>query len=279
MVALCCLVLTSRFRVNAQLSPDYYSTTCPNLRAIVRRVIVNAAQSNPRIFASLLRLHFHDCFVLGCDASILLDATPNMESEQDALANKNSIRGLNVISQIKTEVEKACPKTVSCADILALSAQISTTQSGGPFWNVTLGRLDGLVANQSRANQNLPGFFFTLPQLKATFSRHGLNATDLVALSGAHTFGRGHCSQIRGRLYNFRNTGKPDPSLNTTYLTTLRTICPNDKSNPGNIINLDVSTLIDSTTNTSRILKFTKDCFEVIKSCSQQPVQTPLLAL
>ena len=47
-------------------------------------------------------------------------------SEQQALPNNNSIRGLDVVNQIKTAVENACPGVVSCADILALAAEIST---------------------------------------------------------------------------------------------------------------------------------------------------------
>jgi hypothetical protein len=47
-------------------------------------------------------------------------------SEQGAFPNNNSIRGLDVVNRIKTAVESACPNTVSCADILALAAQISS---------------------------------------------------------------------------------------------------------------------------------------------------------
>jgi len=47
-------------------------------------------------------------------------------SEQSAVPNNNSIRGLDVVNQIKTAVENACPGIVSCADILALAAQISS---------------------------------------------------------------------------------------------------------------------------------------------------------
>ncbi|MED6119427.1 hypothetical protein PIB30_011792 [Stylosanthes scabra] len=227
---------------NSQLSTTFYSETCPHLFSIVFFVIANASITDQRIGASLLRLHFHDCFVQGCDASILLNNTATIVSEQDALPNINSIRGLDVVNKIKTAVEADCPNTVSCADILALAAQISVSLGGGPQWSVPLGRRDSLTANQTLANLNLPPPFATLPQLKDFFSRQGLDTTDLVALSGAHTIGRAHCRNFVNRLYNFNNTGNPDPTLNTSYLQTLRTICPQDGSGDNNLTNLDVTT-------------------------------------
>jgi hypothetical protein len=59
----------------------------------------------------------------GCDASILLDETPSIQSEKTALGNLNSARGYNVIDKAKTEVEKICPGVVSCADIIAVAAR------------------------------------------------------------------------------------------------------------------------------------------------------------
>jgi peroxidase len=60
-------------------------------------------------------------------------------------------------------------------------------------------------------------------------------------ISGAHTIGRGQCQFFVNRLYNFSNTGNPDPTLNTTYLQTLRSICPNN--GPGTTLaNLDLTT-------------------------------------
>jgi len=66
-------------------------------------------------------------FVLkkGCDASILLDNTTSFRTEKDAFGNANSARGFDVIDKMKAAVEKACPKTVSCADLLAIAAQES----------------------------------------------------------------------------------------------------------------------------------------------------------
>lgn len=63
------------------------------------------------------------CCVQGCDGSILLDDTATFTGEQNALPNRNSARGFEVIDAIKTRVEAACANTVSCADILALAAR------------------------------------------------------------------------------------------------------------------------------------------------------------
>jgi len=47
----------------ADLCTDFYSCTCPNLLTIVKKGVVQAIQREARMGASLLRLHFHDCFV------------------------------------------------------------------------------------------------------------------------------------------------------------------------------------------------------------------------
>lgn len=62
----------------------------------------------------------------GCDASVLLDSTGTLISEKRSNPNRNSARGFEVIEQIKSAVEKECPQTVSCADIMALAARDST---------------------------------------------------------------------------------------------------------------------------------------------------------
>ncbi|XP_077230259.1 peroxidase A2-like isoform X1 [Tasmannia lanceolata] len=226
---------------NSQLSATFYSTTCPNVTSIVSNVIQQALQSDTRIAASLLRLHFHDCFVDGCDGSILLDNSSTIVTEKDAGPNSNSVRGFGVVDNIKTAVENSCAGVVSCADILAIAAQVSVTLSGGPTWNALLGRRDSTTANLAGANTNLPSPFASLSNITAKFSAVGLDTTDLVALSGGHTFGRAKCSSFSSRLYNFSGTGSPDPTLNSTYLATLQQTCPQNGSS-NTLTNFDPTT-------------------------------------
>ena len=217
------VILSLFLVVDCQLTPDFYSQTCPNLSRIVRREVINAVKAETRMAASLIRLHFHDCFVNGCDGSLLLDAS---DGEKFALPNVNSVRGFDVIDSIKTAVESTCSGIVSCADILTLAARDSVLLSGGPYWRVPLGRRDGLVANQTGANSNLPSPFESLDSIISKFESVGLNVTDVVSLSGAHTFGQAKCSLFSNRLFDFNGTGAPDATLDLSLLSDLQTLCP-----------------------------------------------------
>lgn len=62
-----------------------------------------------------------------------------------------------------------------------------------------------------------------------------------VSILGAHTFGKGRCFLFVNRLYDFNNTGKPDPTLNIDYLKELRKLCPQNGTGT-NLVNLDPTT-------------------------------------
>lgn len=212
--------------INAQLTTTFYETSCPNVNNIVFGVVQKAIINETRMAASLLRLHFHDCFVNGCDGSVMLDDNATFTGEHMALPNNNSIRGLNVIDAAKAALENQCNQTVSCADILAIAARTSVFLSGGPFWQVLLGRRDSTTANQSAANEHLPFPTDTLDKIISKFEAVGLNTTDVVALSGGHTIGRARCVTFNNRLFDFNNTGSPDSTISPTFLTDLQTLCP-----------------------------------------------------
>ncbi|XP_068662747.1 peroxidase N-like [Aristolochia californica] len=227
-ICLCCWVVASvllcfSITATAQLSTTFYDTTCPKALQIVRREVKSALKNEMRMGASLMRLHFHDCFVNGCDGSVLLDGN---DTEKLAVPNRNSARGFEVLDTIKNAVENECSGVVSCADILAIAARDSVLLSGGPSWKVPLGRRDGLVANQSGANNGLPTPFETIPQIAAKFAAVGLNITDVVSLSGGHTIGLARCATFSSRLFNFSGTGAADTTLETNMATDLQRLCP-----------------------------------------------------
>ncbi|CAL9202053.1 unnamed protein product [Musa hybrid cultivar] len=217
--------------LHGQLSPSFYATTCPNLQTIVRSVMAQAVSQEPRMGASILRLFFHDCFVNGCDASILLDDTANFTGEKNAAPNANSVRGYEVIDAIKTRVEAACNATVSCADIVALAARDGVYLLGGPTWAVPLGRRDARTASQDAANSNLPGPFSSLATLISMFDAKGLSAQDMTALSGAHTIGMARCGLFRSRIFN-------DANVNASFAAERKLTCP-ATGGDGNLAPLD----------------------------------------
>lgn len=63
--------------------------------------------------------------VQGCDASDLLDDTETLKGEKTAAPNLKSLRGFDVVDDIKSRLENVCPGVFSCADILAVAARDS----------------------------------------------------------------------------------------------------------------------------------------------------------
>lgn len=221
-------LLFACFSCKAQLSPTFYATICPRLQTIVRTTMASTVNSQPRLAASILRLFFHDCFVNGCDASILLDDTSTFTGEKNARPNRNSARGFEVIDTIKTRVEAVCNATVSCADILAVAARDGVSLLGGASWTVALGRRDARTASQSAANSQIPGPSSSLSILTSMFSAKGLTANEMVALSGGHTIGLAQCVNFRAHIYNDTNI---DPSFRTTRQANCPATPPNGDTN------------------------------------------------
>ncbi|KAG8362659.1 hypothetical protein BUALT_BualtUnG0053700 [Buddleja alternifolia] len=222
---------------SAQLRTDYYRKACPKLLSTVRSAVKSAVAKEKRMGASLLRLHFHDCFVQGCDGSILLDDTSSMTGEKTAGPNNNSVRGFNVVDEIKSKVESVCPSIVSCADILAIAARDSVHLLGGPKWDVKLGRRDSRTASLSAANSGvIPPPTSTLNNLINRFQARGLSAKDMVVLSGAHTIGQARCTLFRNRVYNETN-------IDTSFARTRQGNCPRmSGSGDNNLSPLDLKT-------------------------------------
>ncbi|URE15699.1 peroxidase [Musa troglodytarum] len=179
------------------LQVGFYKGKCnrTDVEGTVKSIVAARFARDRTIVPALLRLHFHDCFVRGCDASILIDGSG---TEKTAPPNL-SVRGYDLIDQAKTQLERACPGVVSCADIIAIATR------------------DAVVL--VHASKNLPGASLNASQAIAAFRAKGLSASYTVLLLGAHTVGITHCSFIRNRLYNYNGT---DPA----FVAMLRKRCP-----------------------------------------------------
>ncbi|CAH9088277.1 unnamed protein product [Cuscuta epithymum] len=209
-----------------ELRRGFYSQRCPEAESIVKNVMLKNMIREPRSAASVMRLQFHDCFVNGCDASVLLDDTPTMLGEKLSLSNINSLRSFEVVDEVKDAVERACPGVVSCADILIMAARDAIVLSGGPYWDVNLGRLDSLTASQQDSDDIMPSPRANATSLIHLFTTLNLSVQDLVALSGSHSLGQGRCFSIVFRLYNQSGSGKPDPAIDPEFREKLDRLCP-----------------------------------------------------
>ncbi|OAY31213.1 hypothetical protein MANES_14G093400v8 [Manihot esculenta] len=224
---------------DSHLSLDYYASTCPTVFDIIRKEMECEVLSDPRNAALVVRLHFHDCFVQGCDGSVLLDDTISLRGEKKSSPNINSLKGFGIIDKIKNKVESECPEIVSCADILTIAARDAVILVGGPYWDVPVGRKDSKTASYELASANIPTADEGLVSIISKFLYQGLSVTDMVALSGAHTIGMARCANFRARIYGDFETASDRSPMSETYLSNLKSICPAAGGGDNNVSAMD----------------------------------------
>ncbi|KAE8667245.1 Peroxidase 39 [Hibiscus syriacus] len=230
---------------DAQLQVNFYAKSCPKAEQIVLNYVKQHIPNAPSLAAAFLRMHFHDCFVRGCDGSVLLNSTTG---EKNAVPNR-TLRGFAFIDAVKSLLEAECPGVVSCADIVSLVARDSVAITGGPYWQVPTGRRDGTITNVTEANNQIPGPFNNFTTLLTLFNNKGLDTNDLVILSGAHTIGISHCAGVSPRLFNSTGPGGLDPTMDSEYAENLKAkkcTTPNDNTtilemDPGSRKTFDLS--------------------------------------
>jgi peroxidase len=199
----------------------------------------------------VLRVFFHDCFVSGCDASVLVAPTAFARSERDA-AQSRSLPGdaFEAVTRAKTALELECPGAVSCADVLAIAARDLVVMTGGPSYPLRLGRKDALASSPAAPDAELPLANSTVPRLIAMFAAKGFMAQELVALSGAHTLGFAHCNEFADRIFRRAKGGgggggaapPHDPTMNPSYARALQDACRDYQRDPTIAVFNDVMT-------------------------------------
>ncbi|KAL2498067.1 Peroxidase 63 [Abeliophyllum distichum] len=215
------------------LSTNYYQKSCPKFEQILQDTTTNKQISFPTTAAATLRLFFHDCFIRGCDASVLISSTHFNKAEGDADINLSLPGdGFDVVVRAKTALELACPGVVSCADIIAVAARNLVLMIGGPYYTVNLGWKDSLTSTAYTVDGNLPKPTMPMNQIIQIFQSRGFSVQEMVALFGAHTIGFSYCKEFSSTLYNYSKTSKSAPSYNPKFFQALRNACANYNQNP-----------------------------------------------
>ncbi|XP_050370598.1 putative Peroxidase 48 [Argentina anserina] len=227
------LASTADVTTSQNLEYDFYRDTCPRAEKIVRTKMAWIYGQHRNVSAQLLRLFFHDCFIEGCDASVLLDdsnGNQNHAIEKQAIPNK-SLKGFDKIDQIKESLENECAGVVSCADILALATRDAIVLAGGPFYPILTGRRDSTRSFFDKAMNPMMGMprpDDNINQTLQKFSLRGFDEKETVALLGGHNIGKIGCEFIRSRINNFKGTGQPDPTLTPEFVSEMRLNCDDD---------------------------------------------------
>ncbi|KAL6011077.1 hypothetical protein ACLOJK_001521 [Asimina triloba] len=141
----------------SELTLNYYSESCPRAEEIVKD------QS--------------------CDASLLLDAVDGKASEKDSDRNFG-MRNFKYVNAIKSALESECPMTVSCADIIALSARDGVVMLGGPQINMKTGRRDSKESHAAEVADFIPQHNDSISVVLSQFQSMGIDAEGTVALLG-----------------------------------------------------------------------------------------------
>ncbi|XP_028110086.1 putative Peroxidase 48 [Camellia sinensis] len=190
---------------SGSLEYDFYRESCPQAQKIIRSSV---ARSD--VAPVPLRLVFHDCFIEGCDESVLFDAIDGVDSEKESPPNE-PLKGFDLIDIIKSKLEEACPG------------------GGGPFYLKT-GRRDSNLSFSEIATYELPSPQDDLPQTITSFASRGFDERETVSLLGAHSIGTIGGKFILNRLYNFGWTDEPDPTIDIEVVNLLRSRCNNSRT-------------------------------------------------
>ncbi|XBI52651.1 peroxidase 2-like [Aegilops tauschii subsp. strangulata] len=163
---LLCLAASS----SAQLSPRFYARSCPRALAIIRTGVAAAVMRLRRVRTAERHGHLH--------------------RRPGAAPNAGSIQGMNVIDNIKAQVEAVCTQTISCADILTVAARDSVV---APICSTSLkancprttGSGDGSLAPLDTTTPNA----FDNAYYRNLMSQKGLLHSDLVLINDGRTAG------------------------------------------------------------------------------------------
>ncbi|CAL5334795.1 unnamed protein product [Camellia sinensis] len=211
---------------SADLQFNFYNESCPRAEEIIKEEVTKLYKQHGNTAISWIRNLFHDCMVKSCDASLLLESKYGILSEK-ASDRSFGMRNFKYMETIKNALESQCSMTVSCADIVALSARDGVALLGGPHIEMKTGRKDSRESYAPVVDEFIPNHNDTMALVLSRFQSIGIDAEGTVALLGAHSVGRVHCVNLVDRLYP-----TVDPTLDPDHAEYLKRRCPSPEPDP-----------------------------------------------
>ncbi|XP_021906345.1 peroxidase 21 [Carica papaya] len=153
-----------------------------------------------------------------------------IRSEQES-ERSFGMRNFKYVETIKDALEKECPLTVSCADVVALSARDGIVMLGGPRIEMKTGRKDSKESYISEVETSIPNHNDSISSVLARFKSIGIDVEGTVALLGAHSVGRVHCVNLVRRLYP-----TVDPTWDPEYAEYIKGRCPTSDPDPNAVL-------------------------------------------
>lgn len=214
----------------SELQFNYYEQSCPRAEEIIKDQVIKLYNKHGNTAVSWVRNLFHDCMLKSCDASLLLETVNGIESEK-ASQRSFGMRNFKYVNTIKAALESECPVTVSCADIVALSARDGIVMLGGPRVEMKTGRRDSTESYGAVVEDFIPNHNDSISLVLSRFESIGVDVEGTVALLGSHSVGRVHCVNLVHRLYP-----TVDPTMDPDYAEYLKGRCPTPDPDPQGVL-------------------------------------------
>lgn len=214
----------------SELQFNYYAQSCPRAEEIIKEQVIKLYNKHGNTAVSWVRNLFHDCMVKSCDASLLLETVNGIESEK-ASQRSFGMRNFKYVNTIKAALESECPVTVSCADIVALSARDGIVMLGGPRVEMKTGRRDSTESYGAVVEDFIPNHNDSISLVLSRFESIGVDVEGTVALLGSHSVGRVHCVNLVHRIYP-----TVDPTMDPDYAEYLKGRCPTPDPDPQEVL-------------------------------------------
>ncbi|KAF4393938.1 hypothetical protein G4B88_025907 [Cannabis sativa] len=177
---------------SGQLSSSFYSSSCPNVLSTIRAEVRSAVSKESRMGASLLRLHFHDCFV-------------NVSSHTIGQARCTTFRArlyneANIDSSFATSTKANCPNSGGDNTLSPLDVTTPNTFDNAYFKNLVANKgllhSDQQLFSGGSTNSQVNTYNSNAATFKSDFAAAMVKMGNISPLTGSQGQIRTNCRKV-----------------------------------------------------------------------------------